>query len=203
MKSQKNNSMQSMLVIGMLGLAGGILAPQVAQAQPYVGEIACGGWNFCPSGWGECNGSLLPISENEALFSLIGTTYGGDGQSTFAVPNIQARAIVHQGTGPGLSNRVIGETGGVESVALTTQQIPAHRHALVAHTGTEKSASPTNKIAGTAPTSAPIYASVAPNTTLKSDAVSSTGGSQPHNNLQPYLVAKCCIALFGIFPSPN
>jgi microcystin-dependent protein len=147
---------------------------------------------------------LLPISQNNALFALIGITYGGDGQTTFALPNIQGRAMVHQGTGASLSTRVMGQTGGVESVTLSTQQTPTHTHALAAHTDTEKSSSPTNKIAGTAPATAPVYASVAALTALKSDAVSSTqAGSQPHNNLQPYQTAKCCISLFGIFPSQN
>lgn len=204
-KSNKKCSTPSMLTTSVMCLAGAVFSPQAAAAlDPFVGEIACGGWTFCPIGWGECNGALVSISQNDVLFALIGTTYGGDGVTTFALPNIQGRAMVHQGQGPGLSNRVIGQNGGVESVSLSTQQTPTHTHALAAHTGTDKSSSPTSKIAGTAPATAPVYASVAALTALKSDAVSSTpAGSQPHNNLQPYQTARCCIALTGIFPTRN
>lgn len=189
----------------LMGVVAAICAlcfTHAAHAQtPFIGEVVCGGWNFCPVGWGECNGQLLPISENDALFALIGTTYGGDGQTTFAVPNILGRTMVGQGQGPGLSNKVIGEVGGAESVTLTTNQLPSHTHAMVANTSTEKAASPTGRIMGTTPAGASVFSSSAPNMTLSASAVSSVGGSQPHNNLQPYLAAKCCISLFGVFPS--
>lgn len=172
-----------------------------AKAQdPFVGEVACGGWNFCPAGWTECNGQLMPIVENEPLFSLIGTNFGGDGQSTFAVPNLASRVMVHTGTGPGLTNKVLGGQGGQETVTLNASQLPAHTHTVAAHSGSEKSASPTNKIPGTAPASAPIYGLAASaNTALT--ATTTAGGSQAHNNLQPYLAVKCCIALTGIYPA--
>ena len=187
----------------LLALGALCVTPTADAQQPFIGEVVCGGWNFCPQGWAECSGQLMPIAENDALFALIGTTYGGDGQTTFALPNIQSRTMVGQGQGAGLSSKVIGETGGVESVTLTPSQIPSHTHAMVAHMGAEKSASPTNRIAGPAPISAPVYTGTAPNTTLKASTLSSVGGSQPHNNLQPYLAVKCCISLFGVFPSPN
>lgn len=188
-----------LIAIGVLGLAQTVNA----QNQPFVGEVVCGGWNFCPTGWGECNGQLVPISEYEVLFQLIGTTYGGDGQNTFAFPDIRGRTMVGQGQSAGTGNRVIGEKGGIETVTLTQNQIPAHTHVMVAHTNAEKSASPANRIAGLAPASAPVYTSSAPNTALKASTLSSVGGSQSHNNMQPYLAVKCCISLFGIFPSPS
>jgi len=169
---------------------------------PYVGEIRMFAGNFAPVGWLFCQGQQLSISENEVLFQLIGTTYGGDGQVNFALPNIQGRTMLHQGQGPGLSSRVLSETGGTETVTLTTNQMPSHTHGVAGHSGAEKSASPTGKIPGTTAATAPVYTGTATSAkTLPSNALSSTGGSQPHNNLQPYLVMKCCIAVQGIFPS--
>jgi microcystin-dependent protein len=204
MKTPKGRGLRNVLFIGLIWGLGTFGLPFAAHAdgsQPFIGEISCGGWNFCPKNWAECNGQLLPILQNEALFALIGTTYGGDGQTTFALPNITGRTMVHQGQGPGLSNRQMGEAGGVETVTLATSQMPVHNHSLVAHTGSEKSASPSNRVAGPVSVSAPVYTSTAANTTLAAGAVGTTGGSQPHNNLQPYLASKCCIAIFGIFPS--
>ena len=188
----------------ILGL-GNLCLPCFVHADaslPFIGEISCGGWNFCPRNWADCNGALVPIVENEALFNLIGTIYGGDGQTTFALPNITGRTMVHQGQGPALTNRVIGESGGAETVTLTTLQMPVHNHPVAANTGSEKSASPTNKIAGNA--TASVYATAtADSIALAAGTVGTSGGSQPHNNLQPYLASKCCIALFGVFPSQN
>jgi microcystin-dependent protein len=184
--------------LGALGL------PTAAQAQqPFLGEVVCGGWNFCPVGWAECNGQALPISGNDALFQLIGTTYGGDGQSTFALPNLQGRTVIGQGSGPGLTTRDLGEQGGAENVTLSQSQIPSHTHPMTANGVAEKSASPTGKIAGTAPAGAAVYSSSTPNTTLHPGTVVVAGQSQPHNNLQPYLATKCCIAVAGVFPTPN
>ncbi len=188
-------------VLGACLALGTLALPQTAQADPFLGEVVCGGWNFCPSGWGECNGQLLPISENSALFTLLGTTFGGDGQSTLGLPNVQGRTMLGTGQGAGLSSRILGETGGQETVTLTANQIPAHSHGLAANGGVEKSASPVSKILGVSPASAKMYSSQASNVQLKSDALSNVGGSQPHANLQPYLAVKCCIALQGIFPS--
>lgn len=168
-------------------------------AQPYVGEIRMFAGNFAPAGWMLCDGQLLPISENETLFQLIGTTYGGDGQSTFALPNLQSRVPLHQGNG-----FVLSETGGVETVTLTVQQIPAHSHALLATNSTASSNDPTGNVGGKITTASVFgYGTDNPKTTLAPSAVGSVGGSQPHENLQPYLTINFIISLFGIFPSPT
>lgn len=197
------NAVSRPFVIAVFALLTGLLhQPDLHAEDPFIGEVMCGGWSYCPAYWAECNGQLVAISEYEALFQLIGTTYGGDGQVNFALPNIQGRTMLHQGQGPGLSNRVLSETGGTETVTLTTNQMPSHTHGVAGHSGAEKSASPTGKIPGTTAATAPVYTGTATSAkTLPSNALSSTGGSQPHNNLQPYLVMKCCIAVQGIFPS--
>ncbi|MES2988245.1 MAG: tail fiber protein [Pseudomonadota bacterium] len=171
-------------------------------SQPYVGEIRMFGGNFNPAGWAFCNGQLLPISENETLFQLIGTTYGGNGQSTFGLPNLQGRVPVHMGTGSSGITYQIGEVAGVESVTLTTQQIPQHTHAMLVSSNTATSQSPTNSIIGK---SAQIDAFInsVPDTPLNANSVTPRGGSQPHENMQPYLCINFIISLFGIFPTPT
>jgi microcystin-dependent protein len=153
--------------------------------------------NFAPAGWMFCDGQLLPISENETLFALIGTTYGGDGQETFALPNLQGRIPIHQGNG-----FILAETGGVESITLTTQQIPAHAHQLLASPEPASTRNPRAAIPA-ALRHDPAYAEVAPSTTMRADALQPTGGSQPHDNMQPYLCVSFIISMFGIFPSPT
>jgi microcystin-dependent protein len=166
-------------------------------AQPYVGEIRMFAGNFAPNGWMFCEGQLLPISENETLFQLIGTTYGGDGQSTFALPDMQSRVPIHQGGG-----FVLAETGGVESVTLTTQQIPVHSHPFLCSGNNVDSTQPANNVAGVQPTvGITPYGTDLPRTTLATNAVTITGGSQPHDNLQPYGCFNYIISLFGLFPS--
>ena len=171
-------------------------------AQPYVGEIRMFGGNFAPAGWELCNGQLLPISENETLFQLIGTTYGGDGESVFAVPDLQGRIPIHQGQGPGLSNRTVGEMAGVESVTLTTQQMPVHNHALIAslNLGVEKN--PGNQMLA-AGTNVQFFRAIAPSANMAPTVIGPAGGSQPHENVMPYLCINFIISLFGIFPSPT
>ena len=164
-------------------------------AQPYVGEIRMFAGNFAPAGWMLCNGALLPISENETLFQLIGTTYGGDGQSTFALPNLQSRIPIHQGNG-----FVLAETGGAEEVTLTVQQIPAHSHLFEASTAAGSQSDPTNHLTAQHPTMS-LYIAAAGNVSLSPNAMGLTGGSQPHTNLQPYLAINFIISLFGIFPT--
>jgi microcystin-dependent protein len=166
-------------------------------AQPYVGEIRMFAGNFAPDGWMLCDGSLLPISEYETLFQLIGTTYGGDGQLTFALPDLRSRAPVHFGNGI-----VLGETGGVEQVTLTTQQIPGHRHA---HSASASIASTTGNPKGLTANAGTtlIYGDGTPSVALNPAAVTSVGGSQPHDNMAPFLAVNYIISLFGIFPSPN
>jgi len=173
---------------------------------PFVGEIRCFGFNFAPQGWQLCNGALLPISQFETLFNLIGTTYGGDGQSTFAVPDLQGRVPIHQGNFSGNSS-IIGQLQGTESVTLLSSQIPAHTHlittAIVAPGGVnEHVATPTTStyVGPSAPDQ--VYnTSPTINAQFASSAIGSTGGSQPHDNRQPLLVINFCISLFGIFPT--
>jgi microcystin-dependent protein len=169
-------------------------------AQPYIGEIRIFAGNFAPLGWAFCDGQLLPISENETLFVLIGTIYGGDGQETFALPNLQSRVPIHRGTGPGLPTYTIGETGGVESVTLTVNQMPVHTHTPVADAGNGTTTNPQNNLWAGQPAFLQ-YASAAPNVNMKIDAIQPVGGSQPHNNLQPYLTVSFILSLFGIFPN--
>jgi microcystin-dependent protein len=163
-------------------------------AQPYVGEIRMFGGSFAPAGWQFCDGTLLPISEYETLFNLIGTTYGGDGQSTFAVPDLRGRIPLHQG-----NSFTLAETGGVETVTLTVNQIPAHTHAFLATTSAATDANPGGNVAAQAGTFFP-YLNVPPSVPM-APAISPVGGSQPHNNFQPYLCISFIISLFGIFPS--
>lgn len=169
-------------------------------AQPYVGEIRMFAGNFAPAGWMFCEGQLLPISEYETLFNLIGTTYGGDGQSTFALPDLRGRLPLHFGGGFALA-----ETGGVETITLTAPQIPAHSHALLATTNPASGTAPSASVAPAVTQAATItpYGTDAPTTTLSPQTLSSVGGSQPHNNFQPYLCVDFIISLFGIFPSPT
>lgn len=166
-------------------------------AQPYVGEIRMFAGNFAPAGWMFCEGQLLPISENETLFQLIGTTYGGDGQSTFALPDLRGRIPLHQGNG-----LILAETGGAEEITLTVQQIPAHSHPMLASADQANTINPGNNVVGSTLTATP-YFNVQPGNPLSPQAISSTGGSQPHTNFQPYLCVDFIISLFGIFPSPT
>jgi len=166
-------------------------------AQPYVGEIRMFGGNFAPAGWMFCEGQLLPISENETLFNLIGTTYGGDGQNTFSLPDLRGRVPVHQGNGFTLS-----ETGGVETVTLTVSQIPQHSHPFLASSNNATDSNPTGNTVGQVGATQ-IYREVAPASAMSTKSCTQTGGSQPHDNFQPYLCISFIISLFGIFPSPT
>jgi microcystin-dependent protein len=177
--------------------------------QPFIGEIRMFGGNFAPAGWQFCNGQTLSIAQNNALFALIGTTYGGDGVNTFNLPNLQGRLPVHQGTGPGLSTYVIGQTAGVESVVLNSSQMPQHNHALMASTATATLSSPTGNVTGAAPTTpvaADLYTTPGTPATvgnLLAQSVANAGSSLPHTNLMPALCVSFIIALNGIFPSRN
>lgn len=173
-------------------------------SESYVGEIRPFAGNFAPLGWALCNGALMPIADNTALFSLIGTTYGGDGINTFALPDLQGRALIHQGTGTGLSTYVMGERVGVENVTLTTAQMPGHTHTFGASNaaGTTATPGPTAVLAGTT-AGYPIYDGTATPVALSAQAVTSAGGSLPHDNRQPYLAITYIISLFGIFPSQS
>jgi microcystin-dependent protein len=164
-------------------------------AQPYVGEIRMFAGSFAPAGWQFCSGQLLPISENETLFQLIGTTYGGDGESTFAMPDLRGRIPIHQGSG-----FILAETGGVEEITLTVNQIPAHSHPLRASTSPGTGSNPEGNVIAESPGISP-YIEDAPGVNLSAVAVSTVGGSQPHTNMQPYLCVNFIISLIGIFPS--
>jgi microcystin-dependent protein len=171
--------------------------------EPYVGEIRMFGGSFAPAGWAFCNGALMPISENETLFNLIGTTYGGDGQETFAVPDLQGRAPMHMGTGSDGITYQIGEKGGVESVTLTVQQIPSHTHAPQASSAAGNTPSPADAIWSAAGTGEQLYNDPPnpPTGAMRTNLISAAGGSQPHENMGPFLVITFIISLFGVFPS--
>ena len=162
-------------------------------AQPYVGEIRMFGGNFAPAGWMFCNGQLLPISENETLFNLIGTTFGGDGQSTFALPNLMSRIPIHMGQA-----YILGETGGVETVTLTISQLPNHSHAPLCQSA-PGGQGPANGVWATSADA--IYTDTAPGAFMNVAAITPAGGSQPHDNMMPFLAVSFIISLFGIFPT--
>ena len=164
-------------------------------AQPYVGEIRMFAGNFAPAGWAFCEGQLLPISENETLFQLIGTTYGGDGQSTFAMPDLRGRIPIHQGNGV-----ILAETGGAETITLTVSQTPAHSHPFLGTSSLSNDANPGGNVVAQASAFFP-YVNAPPTVAMAATAISPAGGSQPHNNFQPYLCVDFIISLFGIFPS--
>ena len=166
-------------------------------AQPYVGEIRMFGGNFAPAGWQFCDGSLLAISEYDTLFNLIGTTYGGDGESTFGVPDLRSRLPIHQGNG-----FTLGSNGGAENVTLTTQQMATHTHSMMASTGPGTVNSPANSVTA-ASSSILLYTADSTDSNMAAGAVTSVGGSQPHSNVQPYLCVSFIISLFGIYPSPT
>jgi microcystin-dependent protein len=175
---------------------------------PYLGTILMVGFNFAPVGWALCNGQLLSISQNTALFSLLGTIYGGDGVSTFALPNLQSRVPVHQGQGSGLSPYVIGQPGGTENVTLLATQMPSHNHLINVNNTPGTAPDPTNNIqaeAGTGdprnPTLTSQFTNAASTGTMAQNAVGQAGGNQPHANIQPYLTINFIIALQGVFPS--
>jgi microcystin-dependent protein len=168
-------------------------------AQPYVGEIRMFAGNFAPAGWMFCEGQLLPISENETLFQLLGTTYGGDGQSTFALPDLRGRLPLHQGNG-----FILAETGGAEEITLTVSQIPSHSHPMLSSQTAATTADPNNALLAIAPLPTTLAFGVdAPLTALSPTSIGAVGGSQPHTNFQPYLCVDFIISLFGIFPSPT
>jgi microcystin-dependent protein len=169
--------------------------------EPFIGQIMIVGFNFAPRGWAQCNGANLSIAQNTALFALLGTMYGGNGQTTFGLPNLQDQAPINFGQGPGLSNRVIGETAGSASVTLNVTQMPVHTHTPLVGSG--QFTSPTNNTWGTLSgrTPPPIYTSNTPNVSMNALALQPAGGSLPHNNMQPYLGLNFVIALQGIWPS--
>jgi microcystin-dependent protein len=177
---------------------------------PFLGGIFLVGFNFAPQGYSMCNGQLLSISQNTALFSLLGTFYGGNGQNTFALPDLQGRVPIHQGSGAGLSSYVMGQLGGAENITLTSGQMPQHNHLLNVNSNGSNTLSPDGAyfsggvFTGSGPNASPLkfYTTTAPNgAKLNSGTVATTGGGQPHPNIQPYLVVNFVIAMQGVFPS--
>ena len=171
-------------------------------SEPFIAEIRIFAGNFAPRGWAFCDGQLLPISQNTALFSLIGTTYGGDGRTTTALPNLQGRAPMHPGRGPGLTSRHLGEQVGTETVTLTEAQIPSHTHTLMGANSRASASSPANNLFNRSTGEMAYQSDTTTNlTTLAPETVTTTGSSQPHNNMQPYLAINFIIALVGLYPS--
>ena len=168
-------------------------------AQPYVGEIRMFAGNFAPAGWAFCDGQLLPISENDVLYQSIGTTYGGDGEETFALPNMQSRIPIHQGSLDTVPYQP-GEMAGTEQETLSTQQIPVHTHAFLATSGAGSDGTPANNLPAASP-NMNLFREAAPGIDFSPQAAGVAGGSQPHSNLQPYLCVNFIISLFGLFPS--
>ncbi|MGA8223298.1 MAG: tail fiber protein [Candidatus Acidiferrales bacterium] len=173
--------------------------PALAQLEPFLGQIMIVPYNFAPRGWETCDGQIMSISQNTALFSLLGTTYGGDGRTTFALPDLRGRVPIGMGQGPGLSNYVQGETGGEETVTLTLSQIPSHTHVPQGSPTVANTGSPAG--ANWAMPRVLLYSSGAPSVGMSGAALGSTGGNQPHDNMKPYLVMTYVIAVTGVFPS--
>ncbi|MEM6620718.1 MAG: tail fiber protein [Pseudomonadota bacterium] len=173
-------------------------------SEPFVGEIRMFAGNFAPRGWALCDGQLLAVSQNDALFSLLGTIYGGDGRSTFGLPDMRGRLPIHAGSGPGLSPRRVGARGGSENVTLTANQLPAHSHGFQADGAVGNSASPQGNTVAAVTAGNPYFqvsAQVPPLTSMDANSVTSTGGSRSHTNLMPFLCVNFIIALVGIYPS--
>jgi microcystin-dependent protein len=197
--------MQRRLACGIAtaAVAWTLLVSAPALAQPNVGEIKLLPYNICPNGWLEANGALLPIAENDVLFVLYGTTYGGDGQETFALPDLRGRTPIGVGTGPGLSPRAHGESGGVEEVMLTASQLPLHTHAANASSSLANALSPEGALPASK-SRTPLYRSGdAADIQRYPGSLDVAGGSQPHPNLPPYTTLRWCVSLFGVFPSQN
>jgi microcystin-dependent protein len=189
---------QSLILIALV-LLGLLAAPAQAQTDPFVGQVEIVAFNFAPNGWALCNGQLLSISQNTALFALLGTQYGGDGITTFALPDLRGRMAIHFGQGLGLQNYDIGEAGGEEQVTLTLNEIPAHTHHAMASSLAADQAAVGGNVWGTSAVF--LYSSGSPTSPMNSLAIGSVGAGLPHDNLPPFLVMNFIIALQGIFPS--
>jgi microcystin-dependent protein len=190
------------VLILVFGAALSLGSVQVVQAQatnPYLGQIMWTAANYCPNGWSAANGQLLPIAQNQALFALLGTSFGGNGQTTFALPDLRGRVVLAGGQGSGLTNRNVGAAGGTETVALTVAELPAHTHGLQATARKATQNIPTGKYLAKADN----YRAAAGNfVSMGAAAIGATGGSQPHENMPPFVTLTACIAMQGVFPSP-
>lgn len=188
-------------ILSLLGLQGNAAAQAT---DPYLGQIMCGAFNFPPKGWARLDGQILSIAQNIPLFALLGTNYGGNGQTTFALPDMRGRVLIHDGSGPGLTPRTLGEEGGVEALSLTTAQLPAHNHTVIPM-GSTADATQVSPAQGVPPTKArtTLYAPGPGTVAMSSTLTTTTGGSQPVPVMQPYLVINCFIAVQGAFPPRN
>lgn len=200
--------MQKLKKMGLIGALAIILSmPSLALAgpEPFVGEIMMFGSNFCPRGWANLDGQLLPINQNDALFSLLGTTYGGDGRTTFGLPDLRGRVPLHMGQGPGLTNKNLGAKGGTEKHTLTISEMPKHQHGLNASKGKGSQPVPTGNLLATKKPKSKMYAmsKAGALTPMNKAAVGPVGKSQAHNNMPPFLALRFCMALQGVYPSRN
>jgi len=188
---------------GLLGAAILTALPAAAQSAPFLGQIMCGGFNFAPRGWARLDGQLLPISNNEALFALLGTNYGGDGHTTFGVPDMRGRMLMHDGAGPGLTPRTLGQKGGSETHTLGVNQMPAHTHTVAPRASSENGSltNPTGAVPATRNLLRP-YAPAPGDATMAASTSSAAGGNQPVAHLPPYIAINCFIATQGVFPPP-
>jgi microcystin-dependent protein len=196
-------SYRHLALVALTAFTGLQAVPVAAQAtEPFLGQIMCAGFNFAPNGWARLDGQLLSISQNTALFALLGTTYGGNGVSTFALPDMRGRTIISDGQGPGLSNHTVGEAAGQENTTLNTTNLPPHAHtfAPLGSTNDATSVSPAGKVASTKARTT-LYADPSNIVPMQASSTGTTGGGLPFNNMQPYLTINCFIALQGVFPS--
>ncbi|HUD90835.1 phage tail protein [Sphingobium sp.] len=200
MKNLKTRFMAATLgAAALFSLAGA--QPAAAQSEPYIGQLTLFTYNFCPNGWAEASGQIMSIAQNTALFSLLGTTYGGNGMTTFALPDLRGRAPIHVGQGPGLSNYDLGQTGGTESTTLNVNNMPAHNHSIAATNLPGNKGGPGGKLLASDATLNKYSDTPTPNVIMNSQMVGVTGGSQPFSIRDPYLAMRWCIALSGIYPS--
>ena len=205
MSNLKTVTYSSMSILAMAATFSGVPNWAAAGPNPYIGDIVAVGENFCPRGWASAEGQLLPISSHTALFSLLGTTYGGDGRTTFGLPDLRSRRAMGQGNGPGLAQRREGQKFGAEALTLTTSQLPSHSHAVNANNLDGDKPGPGNKILAAAPPSGvgseTIYSDQGATVQMSPQMITNAGGSQPFNVEDPYLVMRYCIALDGVYPS--
>jgi microcystin-dependent protein len=199
---QENGMRKLRTILLALAIASAPAASH-ASIEPFLGELMLTGFNFCPNGWAAAQGQVLPIVTNQALFALLGTYYGGDGETTFALPDLRGRMPIGVGQGSGLTPRTIGEVGGAETITLSTAQMPAHTHAAGASTQVGNSVSPDNALPARKFRTQLYRTGSSADATMAPDAVGVAGQSQPHPNMPPYLAMTWCIALQGIFPSQN
>jgi len=206
--SERRSFIKRILAFAGVGAVVAAVNPGTASAgaDPFLGEIALVPYNFEPRGWAFCDGQLLPIAQNTALFALLGTQFGGNGQTTFALPDLRGRVPLHvggSGPGPGLSAYSVGQTGGAENITLLASQMPSHNHIVNANSANGTSDNPNNAIMGKNASGVPQYSGALPNAAMAAGMIAAAGGNQPHSNLQPFLGLNYIIALQGIFPSRN